>query len=139
MVISVERWIKKQLERVRVAEDEYKAGIESVTENPCAKAAEKADKYLKRIEERVEYWKTRLSKISLEEWKRRTLEKARRFPEGVRAAEDRIREFVRNWQPILADIQAAVRAMPDLTDADREKRMIENLRRLKAAKGTWMR
>ena len=139
MVLSVDRWVKKQIDRVSVAGDDYIAGIESVTEAPTLKAAEKADKYLKRVQEMVDYWKKRLQAVSLEEWKSATKAKADRFPDGVRKAEDKIRKFVSAWQPILAEIQRAVRALPDMTDADREKRMIENLRRLKKAKGSWMR
>ena len=139
MVKPVDRWVKKQIDRVSVAGDDYVAGIDAVSEAPTAKAAEKADKYLKRIQEAVDYWKKRLSQVSLEEWKSITKAKADRFPDGVRKSEDKIRKFVSSWQPILADIQRAVKALPDMTDADREKRMIENLRRLKKAKGTWMR
>ncbi len=138
MVKSIERWVKKQIERVSVAGDEFKAGIESVTEAPTLKAVEKKDKWLNNIKKSADFWEKRLRAVSLDEWKKRTLDKADRFSDGVAKAEDKIRKFVSNWQPILKSIQEAVRSLPDTTDADREKRMIENLRRLKKAKGTWM-
>jgi len=139
MVKPVDRWVKKQIERVSVAGDDYKAGVEAVTEAPTVKAAEKKDKYLAGVQAKVDFWEKRLRRVSLDEWKRATIEKADRFSDGVAKAEEKIRAFVSAWQPILAEIQRAVRAMPDKTDADREKRMIENVRRLKRAKGTWMR
>jgi len=139
MVKPVERWIKKQIERVRVAGDEYRAGVEAVTEAPTVKAAEKREKWLANIQAQAEYWERRLRGISLDEWKKATLAKADRFADGVAKAEDKIRAFVSAWAPILADIQRAVKALPDRTPADRERRMIENLRRLRAAKGTWRR
>lgn len=139
MVKPVDRWVRKQIDRVSVAGDDYKAGVESVTEAPTVKAAAKKDKYLENVRAKVDYWEKRLRAVSLDEWKKATLEKADRFADGVAKAEDKIRAFVSAWQPILAEIQRAVRALPDRTDADREKRMIENVRRLKKAKGTWMR
>jgi len=138
MVKAPERWIKKQIDRVTVAEDEYKAGIDAVTEAPTIKAAEKKEKYLRRIQEAADHWEKRLRAIDLGSWKEMATKKAPRFTEGVRLAEHKIRSFVTKWQPILQEIQSAVNALPDLTDADREKRMIENLRRLKAAKGKWL-
>jgi len=139
MVKPVDLWVKKQIARVSVALDDYKAGVQAVTEAPTAKAAEKRDKWLANIQAKADFWERRLRAVSLDEWKKDTLEKADRFSDGVAKAEDKIRRFVAAWQPILAEIQRAVRAMPDRTDADRERRMLENLRRLKRAKGTWLR
>lgn len=47
--------------------------------------------------------------------------------------------FADNWAPILVKHQAKIHAMPNVTDADRERRMIENLRGLKRLKGAWRR
>ena len=140
MVKPVDRWVKKQIDRVSVAGDDYKYGVENPERNPIEEAIKKKEKWQRKLEEAIKEgrWEKALSKVSLEEWKKAASEKgAPRFVEGVRMAEDKIREFVSKWQPILKSIQDAVRALPDVTDADREKRMIENLRRLKKAKGTW--
>ena len=139
MVKPVDLWVKKQIARVSVALDDYKAGVSAVTEAPTVKAAEKKDKYVAGVQAKADFWEKRLRAVPLDEWKKATLEKADRFADGVAKAEDKIRKFVSAWQPILAEIQRAVHAMPDRTDADRERRMIENLRRLKRAKGTWLR
>ena len=47
--------------------------------------------------------------------------------------------FADQWAPILVKHQAKIHAMPNVTDADRERRMIENLRGLKRLKGVWRR
>jgi len=140
MVKKAERWNKKQIDRAAVAEDEYKAGIADPDRNPIDAALAAAEKRTARVKESLEKktWEAAMKKLTIEDWRKPALAKGpARFIEGVKFAEPKIRDFVAKWRPILEEIQAAVRAMPEVTDADREKRMIENLRRLKKAKGTW--
>jgi len=56
---------------------------------------------------------------------------------GVTQRWHKVTNFVEKWQPILAAIQADVDSKPDVTDADRENRMLANLRGLKAKKRAW--
>jgi len=140
LVKAPERWVAKQIARVEVSEPEYRAGVSAPDRDPIKAALAANDKRIARLRESIEKktWEEVMGKLTLADWQRPTLEKgAARFVPGVRFAEPKIRDFVTKWQPILSSIQEAIRAMPEVTDADREKRMIENLRRLKAAKGTW--
>jgi hypothetical protein len=57
--------------------------------------------------------------------------------EGVTKREKKVDKFVRAWQPVLSDHVSTIDALPDVTDADRENRMLENLRGLKTKKGAW--
>jgi len=140
MVKAAERWVKKQIERARVATEDYKEGVQNPERDPIKAALDANEKRIKKLQESIakKTWESKMSKLTLADWQEPTLKKGvDRFGPGVEAAEEKIRKFVSSWRPKLEAIQNAVRAMPDVTDADREKRMLENLRRLKAAKGTW--
>jgi len=140
LVKKLERWVRKQIERAAVAGPEYEEGVKDPERNPIEAALAANEKRIAKLRESIEKktWEAKMAKLTIEDWRKPTLEKGvRRFPEGIRVAEPKIRDFVSKWRPILEGIQAAVRAMPDVTDADREARMLENLRRLKEAKGTW--
>ena len=60
-----------------------------------------------------------------------------RFIPGVEANIDKINKFITGFQPKLQALQNSVRAMPEETDAQREARVLANLRGLKKLKGTW--
>jgi mevalonate kinase len=139
MVVPADRWVKKQVERARVATDEYKLGVANPDRDPIKAALDANAKRIAKLQDSIakKTWETKMSKLTIEDWRTPASTKgADRFASGVESARPKIEKFVTSWQPKLAAIQAAVRALPEVTDADREKRMIENLRRLKAAKGT---
>jgi len=138
MVKAAERWVSKQIARAAVATEDFKAGVEAPDRDPIKAALDASAKRAAKVRESLEKktWEAAMRKVSVDEWKKATLEKgADRFARGIEFAEPKIRKFVAAFQPKLQEIQNAVRALPDVTDADREKRMLENLRRLKALKG----
>jgi len=67
---------EKYEKRVRMAADDYKTGIENVTENPAALAAANADVWFARIQEayRNKTFSSKLGRISLEEWKKSVMD-----------------------------------------------------------------
>jgi len=140
MVKPIERIVPKLIESARVADKDYRWGVEHPERNPIEAALAANDKRIARIKESLDKktWEKKMEKLTIEDWRKPALEKGvGRFPEGIEVARPKIDKFWRGWHPILSGIQSAVRALPEITDADREKRMIENLRRLKAAKATW--
>ncbi len=56
---------------------------------------------------------------------------------GVAARETKIANFWMKWQPILNTHTDRIQALPNASDQNREDRVIQNLRGLKALKGTW--
>jgi len=60
---------------------------------------------------------------------------ADKLVDGVEKRRYKVERFVEKYQPALKAHLDVIDAMPDVTDADREKRMIENLRGLKKLKG----
>lgn len=139
-VKTPERWIEKQLARVRVAGDDFRAGVEAVTENPAAKALAANAKRVAKLRESIEKktWESRMAKVSLEDWKSKTLALgAARFIPGVEANVDKIEAFVRGFQPKLESLTSSVKAMPDTTDAERDARALAQIRGLRKLKGAW--
>jgi len=140
MVKAAARWAKKQIERATIAGPEYEEGIKAPERNPIEAALAANDKRIANLKQSIEEktWEKVMRTITIEDWRRGALEKGvPRFPDGIEKAKPKIEAFVSKWQPILAGIQESIRAMPEATDAQREARLLANLRALKKAKGTW--
>lgn len=130
----------KQVRRAVAATDDFSAGVSAPEKNPIAAAIAKNDKRIAKLQESIKNrtWETAMGKITQDDWQRKTAGLgARRYAEGVQENADKVNKFWTGWQPKLQAAQTAVNAMPDATDANREAKMVENVRKLKAAKGTW--
>ena len=140
MVKSPERWLEKQLARVRVAGDDYRAGVEAVSVNPAEKALAANAKRIKKLQDSIaaKTWEKRMGKISLDDWKKkaRTLG-ADRFIPGVEGNVDKIEAFIRGFQPKLEGVTSSVKSMPETTEAERDARVLAMIRGLRKLKGTW--
>jgi hypothetical protein len=127
----------KQVKRAAASTQDFKDGVNAVTESPMEKAANKADKYLAGVQASVQdgTYQEGLRSVPLEEWKRLTAEKgASRFAEGVRLSADKILEFQTQFQPVRDQVKREVDAMPNDTFEQRMARMVANaegLRRFK--------
>lgn len=112
----------------------YEAGIQAVDTSPMEAAAAKQDKYLQGVQDAVNNgtYAAGLRSVSMQDWKQQCLTKgAKRISDGVTAATPKMQQTMQQLMPQIAAISAAVRAMPDTTESDREARMIENVRRMK--------
>lgn len=140
MVKSPERWLDKQLARVRVASEDYRAGVQAVTVNPAQKALAANAKRIAKLQESItkKTWETKMNKVSLDDWKNKALALgADRFIPGVEANVDKIEAFIRGFQPKLESLTSSVKAMPETTDAERDARVLAMVRGLRKLKGTW--
>lgn len=138
-VIPPDEWKEKQIGNLKaVGAKNYEMRVKSPRRDPieAGKAAE--EKYAEAMRKVIDE-KRRLrglEKTNSDEWLNYTLNIGKeRLVDGVVKREAKVAEFVRAWQPLLVDHLSKIDAMPDVTDADREARMIENLRGLKALKG----
>lgn len=121
----------------KAATKAYEMGVQSVDTSPMEQAAAKVDKYLQGIQDAVNSGKYAqgLRSVSLQDWKTQTVTKgARRMSDGVTAATPKMQQVMGQLMPQIEAIAATVRAMPDTTEADREARMIENMRRMRQIK-----
>ena len=110
---------------------QMRAGIERVTTAPGQAAARKADKMLANVTEAVTSgkWAARVGAVSLEEWKRKALEKGvGRVAAGVDAAKSDMAAFFSELFPFQESLQSRVQQMPDTTLEDSIQRSAEWIR-----------
>lgn len=139
-VLSPEEWTKRQIETIKaVGRTNYLAGIATPKADPIARGIATEGKYAaatrKAIDE--ERRKKALEKTDMATWYKYAHDLgADKLVDGVTKREPKVRKFVTAWQPILTSHLATIDALAEETDSDRETRMLENLRGLKALKGT---
>jgi hypothetical protein len=142
-VKPAEAWVKKQLGNLAaVGESNYRAGVVAPKRPIVATSIAKEDKYAAKMREVLDK-KLRVAGLQgvTDDQVINAAVKigAPRLVPAVQAREEKVRKFVSNWQPILASIETEVDTMPDTTDAEREQRMLSNLRGLKAKAKAWKR
>ena len=117
----------KWANRTKGATNEYRSGIQGVTESPMVKAAEAADKYLNRVQEAVSSGKfqERLRNTPIDKWKTASLEKgAQRIAAGVDGAVGDVEDFYSQLFPFQETLQRQVDNMADATLEDSINRMV---------------
>lgn len=138
-IISPDQWKKRQLDTLKaVGETNYKIGIASPRKDPIEAGIAAQDRYAAQMkrDEVLERRRTGLEKTSMAEWYKYSSELgAGRLVDGVVKREAKVDDFIRAWHPVLSSHVSKIDALPDITDSDREARMLENLRGLKALKG----
>jgi len=141
MAISIEQKIKtKWAKNTERARDNYEAMVKLVTENPMALAAANSDKWAAKLEDLIKSgkWKEIMSKIPAEYWSKIvTAVGPDHFVDGVRTKAFKVDDFASKWSKTYEPELAKIRALPVKTDADREKRMVENRKTLVGLKGKW--
>jgi len=140
-ILPPDEWRKRQVETLRaVGERNYSQGINRPKKDPIEAGIAAEEKWAARIKEAIEKEsrKKALAATNMSEWFNYAQNiGAGRLVEGVVKREAKVDRFVKAWQPLLLDHVSKIDAMPAVTDADMEQRMLENLRGLKALKGSW--
>jgi len=140
-ILPPDEWRKRQIGNIKaVGQANYTQGISMPKKDPIQAAIAAEDKYAARTKAAIEERRREkaLKSVSTAEWYKYSSEiGAGRLVEGVTKREAKIDKFVKGWQPMLLEHVSKIDAMPAVTDADMEARMLENLRGLKALKGQW--
>lgn len=113
------------------ATQDYRSGIEGVTENPLEKAAQAAEKMKQNIIKSIDdgSWQAGLMAFGFQEWRQRTAEiGSQRYAQGVQAAQPKMQRFMGEFLPYLDRVKAEVDRMPNLTLEDNINRMIKQVR-----------
>lgn len=114
-------YAEKQIRRLSAAGPDIRAGVAAVSENPCDKAADKADDWqaamtLPRTRARFE---AGLRRVSLADWKSKMLDVGLgRVAQGAEAARPKMEKFASEFLPHVYDGAEKVKAMPGLTLED---------------------
>ncbi len=138
-VISPEAWRERQIKTLQaVGEINYKVGIAKPRKDPIEAGIAAEEKYAANTKKAIDEGRraAALGKTSMAEWYKYSSDiGAGRLVDGVVKRVAKVDRFIREFQPMLVGHLASIDVLPDVTDSDREQRMLENLRGLKALKG----
>lgn len=118
----------------------YKDGVSAVTVAPNNVAAANSQGYLNGTQQSVasgNYQRANLA-VGLAGWQQPALQKgAARLASGAQAALGKMQDFFTKFGPQLQALTQKVRAMPNVTDADKDARASAMIQGLRALKGKW--
>jgi len=138
-ILDPKDWVEKQISTLRaVGRENYLIGIKFPRKDPIEAGIAAQKKYEEQMkkEEVLKRREEALKATNMEEWASMAeILGADKLVDGVEKRRYKVERFVEKYQPALKAHLEKIDAMPDVTDADREKRMIENLRGLKGLKG----
>jgi len=124
--LTAAQFAEKQARRLQGATEDMKMGVQSVTEAPTKKAAQKADKWFQRIsaDETKKRYVDGLNKVSLSDWQEKMINKGiPRVAAGIQAARPKVEAFAEKLLAYEDNLKAKVDQMPDLTLEDSANRM----------------
>jgi ElaB/YqjD/DUF883 family membrane-anchored ribosome-binding protein len=124
--ITPEEFVEKHARRLKGAVEDIRKGVERVTTSPGQLAAQKEAKFKAQLNAAIDQgiWKQRVSKVTVDEWKRKTVEKGLgRIASGIDASADKVRDFAQQLLPYQDGVLSKVKTMPDITLEDRINRM----------------
>jgi ElaB/YqjD/DUF883 family membrane-anchored ribosome-binding protein len=131
--MTPEEYAEKHNRRLKAALEDVRAGVEKVTESPGKLAAQKEAKMKARLVEAIDkgIWKSRVSAVTLEEWKSKMTEVGiPRISGGIDAARDKVRDFASQLLPHISSAQEKIKGLPDLTLEDSINRMTTFIREM---------
>lgn len=138
-LLSPTEWVKRQIDTLRsVGATNYKVGIAGPKRDPIEAGIAAQGRYEEQMrkDEVLKRREESLRKTNMAEWYKYASDLgAGRLVDGVTKREAKVTKFVTTFQPLLSEHVGKIDALPDVTDSDRENRMLENLRGLKALKG----
>lgn len=138
--LTPDKIAKKMVENASRSTDSYKEGVLNPKRGPASAALAAADKRAEAVRKAEENrtWEKAMATVTDSYVSQRAAEVgAPRYASGITAAKPKIENFWRKFHPILEGIEAEIAAMPDVTDADREARMLANLKKMRETKGKW--
>jgi len=121
-----------------VGRTNYLMGIASPKADPIARGIATEAKYAAETRKAIDEGrrKAALQKTSMAEWAEYSKSiGADNLVDGVVKREAKVADFITKFQPMLSSHLGRIDTLPEETDSDRENRMLENLRGLKALKG----
>lgn len=117
---------EKHARRLKQSTEDIRLGVERVTEAPTLKAAAKKDKMRAGVVAAIDSgkWERGLRRVSLEDWKRKTIDKGiGRIAAGIDGAAAKVEDFATKLLPFIDKQVADLKKMPDVTLEDSIARM----------------
>lgn len=119
--VTPKEFQEKHARRLKGATEDIRRGIEKVSVAPTEAAAAKKDKMLNNLTAAVQdgKWERGLRRVSLQDWKTKTIEKGvARIGPGIDAAAAKVESFAADFLPFLDKGVEEVKKMPDITLED---------------------
>lgn len=123
--------------RTSAAQTDYVSGVETTQKDPTALAIQNQARLLAAFQNAVNSgkWANKLRQVGKAGWQQAVVAKANNFSTGVNAAQAKVATA---FAPLLQyenSLQQQVDAMPNVTDADRENRMLAWVRGMRQYTG----
>jgi len=138
-VLSPEDWRNRQINTLKsVGRANYLEGIKSPKDDPIAAGIRAQGRYEDQMkkDEVLKRRKSELEKTTMSEWYALTASIGPdKLVDGVVKREAKVSKFITAYQPLLTTHLGKIDGMANVSDSDREQRVLENLRGLKALKG----
>jgi len=126
-VKSADRWATQQVKNAQDAADDWLDGVKNPSRNPIEAAIAAKDKWEDRLKQAIadkKYEKGLAKSSPAEIIDIATKVGSGAYSTGVGARENKIKRVVNELQPLVQSASDTIQAMPDKTDADREKRLL---------------
>jgi hypothetical protein len=137
-VLPPEKWKERQIKNLSdVGQANFEVGIDNPKKDPIKAGIDAEPKYAARTKAAIEAKRRakHLAQVTPDEWNSLAHAFADKLVEGVKKREAKVAGFIDAWVPKLQSHLSKIDAIPVTTDADAEKKMVENLRGLKALHG----
>lgn len=114
--VTAEQAARKWAQRTAAATEDYRQGVQRVTQAPGQAAAAKVDTYRDRTMQAVNKWQRKVAAVPLGDWQQMTMTKgAANIATGVQAAQPKMANAM---SKVLSDVDAVVaqvKSMPNTT------------------------
>jgi len=120
------RWAAQQVDNAKAASRDWLDGVNNPSRDPIESAKAAKDKWADRLQQAIKdgKWEKGLAKSSAAEIKEvANAVGTSHYETGVEARRKKVSRVVTELQPLAQDVSNAIQALPDKTDADREKRL----------------
>jgi hypothetical protein len=127
MRVNAQQYAANWVAGMQNSTEKMRAGIQAVRDNPMLAAVEAQDKMRARLLAAIDSgkWARNTANVSLTQWQSAMINKGlARIPDGVRNAQQKMRGVGDTLIPFMANLQDQIRAMPNITAADAEARML---------------
>ena len=127
LVISPEEWAAKQVERASRAASEWEKNVQRPRRDPIKAAIAAGPKRAEKLRESLDQKKWEKAMASVDEDLMYSVIRKRgaaAFRSGIEDRKEKVVARAKELQPMVATLKATIDAMPDVTDADREKRLL---------------
>lgn len=120
------RWASQQVDNAKAASSDWLDGVKNPSRDPIEAAKAAKDKFVDRLNQAIKAgkWEKGLAKSSAAEIVEiATAVGTSHYETGVEARRKKVARVVNELQPLAQAVSDTIQAMPDKTDADREKRL----------------